>query len=371
MSAICSSLRFAPGYAGSSFKLFEVDEPTLQELLKDDGSVHIKGGDDDEALLCTRDRTFVMRSAESSNSMLLAPSRPPATGAGELSIQASTSAHFELLPSAPRVGQLRGVLGAWPYAGPKAEAADGGEAGRERPSLAQLGETVQCSDAELRVALKQVRGLCVNGGWCVLEPQLETDIMDVVLSLAVEHEWPIDAIPAADCVRLSLAQMEDFDALAITHCLRCHSALAEAPWDEWVAGTERASFALDPRAISTFRARCLLTQCDEWPRDSFFEAWGGSLSFGITPEPSDLEGLAISSADGASLQALPFESLPVAAVPRFEALFKVKREWSMAELLPYVRDLIDPTSSAERLVLTHGRGVKANDGSMTYVPRFG
>ena len=73
MSAEVTRLHFSEGFASSNVKLFEVEEDVLKELLKDDGSVRIKGAPNDEAVLCTADKTFTLRSAESSNSFLLAP----------------------------------------------------------------------------------------------------------------------------------------------------------------------------------------------------------------------------------------------------------------------------------------------------------
>eukprot|EP00966_Prymnesium_polylepis_P153096 3536683-Prymnesium_polylepis.1 len=66
-------INFSKGYAESKYKLFELDEDILQELTRPDGSLRIKGGAEDEAVLCTAASTYVLRLAESSNSMLLLP----------------------------------------------------------------------------------------------------------------------------------------------------------------------------------------------------------------------------------------------------------------------------------------------------------
>ena len=55
----------------NNYRLFEFpDEGTLQELLKNDGSVKVKGGPNDEAVLCTANKTYTLRLAESSNTLL-------------------------------------------------------------------------------------------------------------------------------------------------------------------------------------------------------------------------------------------------------------------------------------------------------------
>ena len=147
--------------------------------------------------------------------------------------------------------------------------------------------------------------LCVDGGWTVLEPQLEQDIVESVLSLAAEHEWPLHAIPAAACVAQCLAgEAPGFDDLSIRHCLRTHSTAADAPWPEWLAAPDLPTFALDPPAICRFRARALLATSDAWPVEQFHEAWADSL--GVVADVADaLAGPLRARAPDARLQ-LPF-----------------------------------------------------------------
>ena len=71
------------------------------------GSLAIKGGAKDEAVLCTASRTFTLRLAESSNTLLLSPGEmpkkaPPGGPPATLSVSASAKAYYELVPTAPR-----------------------------------------------------------------------------------------------------------------------------------------------------------------------------------------------------------------------------------------------------------------------------
>ena len=61
--------------------------------------------------------------------------------------------------------------------------------------------------------------------------------------------------------------------------------------------------------------------------------------------------------------------LPLQPKERFKYLFGVKREWSLDELAPYVKPLLEPGKDATKLVLQHARSVYANDGSVSYVSR--
>ena len=409
---IMAAVSFAHGFANSSYRLFELDEPVLQELLKDDGSVSIKGSRNDEAVLCTADKTYTLRLAESSNVLLLAPERAPKrklddemeaaavtdgdagpeNAAAELvEVQASVSAHFEIIRSAPRTGGLTALLSARPYFGasdaesaaesaaasePAATETSAAAATQRRLTLEELEVTVQASGAELRKALCEARALPINSRWCVLDLQLEQDIIEACLSLCVEHDWALSAVPVAECVRLCVAQFAEFDEASVRHCLRTHSAqAADAEWEAWLRVADLDEVSLDPAAISCFRARSLLSECDAWPKDKFLEMWADGLPSGHPPpDESHLKGLAIffapASADEAPmLQALPLTSLSLVPKERFATLFNVKRSWTLDELEPYVRGLVDPSSSTTKLVLQFARSVTANDGSVSYVSR--
>lgn len=362
--------------------------------------MRIKGTSTDEAVLCTSDKTYTLRLAESSNSLLLAPNKKKrsledtldlasdttATANDPLQVQASSGAYFELLRSAPRTGGLLALLTSWPHGSSSAIAsapeegeavAEGGseEPEKRRLTLAELETAVQSSAAELRRALQEARALEIGGGWCVLDAQLEMDILECILSLCVEHSWPLTAVPTAQCVELMRNEFPAFDEMSIRHCMRTHSVHAAAAWDEWLAAADLETISLGDEAISRFRARALLAEADSWPRDKFFEAWAEALPAGHTADPAHLAGLAITlspptgSEEEPRLQGLPISALSSIPKERFKALFAIKRSWSLDELTPYIKELLDPGVSATKLVLLHARSVTANDGTVTYVAR--
>jgi sister chromatid cohesion protein DCC1 len=360
-------------------------------------SVRIKGGPNDEAVLCTADKTFTVRLAESSNLKMLGVSartkrmRPDSEQTDEVWIaEASATAHFELVRSAPRTGTLATILAARPYMGGEAaaeedapgegeeEAATPGQRSKRRLTLAELENAVQASAAELRVALRDSRALCVDGRWCGVDAQLELDVMEIALAECVKHEWPLSAVPVAECVAGCLEQAtQGIDEAVVRHCLRCHSTLARAAWDEWVAASSAEFLALEPKALCRFRARAMLAECDAWPRERFMEAWREGLPSGVELDETTLEGLAISlkpadspAVDETTIQSLPVSSLPLTPKERFVALYGVKKVWTMHELAPYVRDIVEPGKKADTLVLQFSRRVVAMDLSETFVSRW-
>ncbi|EOD15621.1 hypothetical protein EMIHUDRAFT_211161 [Emiliania huxleyi CCMP1516] len=309
----------------------------MPELLSDGGSVCIKGCGEDEAVLTTHDASYVVRLADSSNSMLL--------------VRGGVEAEEAL--DEPAVGEEEALAPSRPDA---------------RPTLSSLEAAAQCSPLELRAALQRWRAVEVAGRWCCLDPQYEADCVECLLALAVEQEWPLHAVPVPAAVEALAAQ---FDEATVRHCLRSHSTAAAAPWEEWLAAAASDEVALEPRAICTFRARVLLLETEAWPKDAFDEAWADG------PSDADLDGLAVllppdgRAAKGAPLtvRALSAEAMPPDAAARFSVLWSLKPSWAMRELGPYLLDIVAPGSSAEALVLQHARCVTASDGSRSYVER--
>ena len=50
---------------------------------------------------------------------------------------------------------------------------------------------------------------------------------------------------------------------------------------------------MNPAAVSRFRARALLAECDSWPKDKFLEAWAEALPSGMEVDMTQLDGLAV------------------------------------------------------------------------------
>ena len=210
-----TALQFAEAFTDTSVRLFEMDDKVLDELLADGGrcvlqptqqtllrhlthaslaphgSLAIKGDPKEEAVLCTATRTYLLRLAESSNTLLLTadtlPKAAPADGPpATVTISTSVQSYYELVPTAPRASALPELLAVCPYrdassgGNMEVDGADEAAAGpppSSRLTWEQLECALQCSAAELRAALQRARALEVEGGrWCLLEAQYEQDL---------------------------------------------------------------------------------------------------------------------------------------------------------------------------------------------------
>ena len=66
-----SRLVFGAGFSSERVLLLEVSEAQLSEILAE--GVVVKGAPEEEAVLCTSSRTFLLKQVETSNSLLLVP----------------------------------------------------------------------------------------------------------------------------------------------------------------------------------------------------------------------------------------------------------------------------------------------------------
>jgi len=161
-----AQLTYAADFASARLHLLECDEATLQEILS--VGVVVKGAPEEEAVLCTKERSYAVKAVQTSNTLLLVP--PPATASpaapsAVVEAACACTSHFELTEVAPPLGPLETLL-----AGAQYGSAQEGAAGAYGFSWAELGERVQCSEAQLHAALLRLRALCLHGRWTTVEP---------------------------------------------------------------------------------------------------------------------------------------------------------------------------------------------------------
>ena len=217
----------------------------------------------------------------------------------------------------------------------------------------------------MREVLKRYRAVEMDG-WCTLDPQFERDLCMQLISFVTESSMSFDSVDVLNCVG---ALEVNWDEVSVRHCLRnlSTSASASASLDEWDAALYASKLTLDVRAISRVYAQCILAEARAWPQADFFEAWQEMLPVGIETERSDLDGIAIFTADG-KVRELNGEGLPLVTAARFKVLFGAKPRWTMNELTPYITELLPPGKTAEAFVLLHARAL-LEDGPRFYIAR--
>nr|CAD7446665.1 unnamed protein product [Timema bartmani] len=175
------------------------------------GSLVFRGDIEDNAVLCTKDRTYEVKEAETSNSLLLIPDL--------LFLQEVSSWHqtnralyhnkvvgvfykyFELRPCKPRLQKLRRILEESHYRGPEHEE-DLKQSEIKIYSFEDLLESVQASEEELRAGLYESLACEIGGAWRILEHEYHFRVLSYILNLVEENSWPLNKVSRKETLKL-------------------------------------------------------------------------------------------------------------------------------------------------------------------------
>jgi sister chromatid cohesion protein DCC1 len=210
----------------------------------------------------------------------------------------------------------------------------------------------------------------VNGKWRLVDEKYMRTLLDVILCTAVEHDWPLSALPEE--LLVSAMHLDGYSKHMVRHCLKNCARLAEeelpqdtgleresaqggaeAPTDmdidsKWrsAGGSSRRSgkpqrvWALHSDTVCLHRARQLLAATgSKWRLEDFMEAWAQDLPAGMKPDLKLLRGEALEEKLAGEVWLRPFSTalLPARPAGRFAALFMQKQRWHWEELEPYLK----------------------------------
>ena len=416
-------LRFASDFEDSGlseesapgkYRLFEIDGSLGQRLLEGKETFHIKGGPNDEAVLCTSEETFEIKKKESSNTLLLIPklddqlksaqqklSAAPIPGGEEelnsrveeVQVPAAMPNIYTMKKIAPRLGQLKTLLREGIYPGEdvangthrkRAKLNDGSSSSGVHASgntytFKELFDRVQCSEKELQEGLLSLNAFELHGKWRVFEDAYLTKLFDSILSTVVGNGMPVDCVSAS-----TLAEnlnVQGYLPEVIEKALSMFSNVCD----------EKGQYALDKTKVAKFRAKQLLSTFStnknaavgdfkRWRMCDFMEEWTDSM-FGLASasEMSDLLSVSKVCNDLATLergcgdgheyiQRFFASDLPEDATKRFAALFARRQKWEEGDIKPFIEGIVVTGNPLATLLLKNSRSsmVKPKPGTPHY-----
>lgn len=156
----------------------------------------IKGRPSDDAVLCTSNKTYTLRTVSVSNSLLVL--RPP----DDTTLHLRDTCHevLECVPSAGRVERIRTVLRESAWTG-----LDANECKRKRCkryTRAQLESIIQACDEELERGLRSHNVVEVDGHMMILPPEKLGPLLSLVLALITVHRKEKECPVAKICEAL-------------------------------------------------------------------------------------------------------------------------------------------------------------------------
>ncbi|KAL1694503.1 sister chromatid cohesion protein Dcc1 [Schizophyllum commune] len=333
----------------------------------------IKGRPNEDAVLCTNDTTYSMRSVVLSNSILVVtpsdgdlqlekdrPAEDVDADREAIVVRDQINEVIELSKCVPRLHQLAGLLRGKEYDGEEEDEMEDDEAvspfwvdapGTEPLTYQSVRDSVQASDAELDRGLRERRILQLNGYLRPTSPSYLLRFLELVLNQLVAHNLKPDAAPI-ETLTNALADADDVPRAVSGQVLGWFGAIAEGKW------------AMDARAVvreiglGILREHrvALLERWREAATDAFEQLCELPLLAGNYIVTTDLNGGA------GPLKYFPSSALPVEPAARFGELFLTRPKWKSEDITPFLTDIAIDSKERDKLLLKYARATTNPDG---------
>uniref|UniRef100_A0A7C9EY01 Sister chromatid cohesion protein DCC1 n=1 Tax=Opuntia streptacantha TaxID=393608 RepID=A0A7C9EY01_OPUST len=344
--------------------LLELDEKLLPDVLCE--RVSLRGDPDEEAVLCTKSKTYAVKFVGTSNSVFLIPPSKSSPLADSLmdcdkeetdqpasaSVLKVAPGNLELVEVAPRLDKLQFFLAQNPYT--LEEASEMEMTSDIKDSVLglytwdDLVGRIQASDVELRLGLEALDAVEIKGCWRLLDAKYMDSILTMLLHNAVLNDWPLNALPENELV--NTLELDGFQPIVAGHCLRAYGTKIDN-------GSDAGSlWKLDERRVCGHFAKQIL-KAGKMRMEKFMEEWRCKIPHGMQANFDMLEGEVLTERIGVEtwVRAFSISSLPSTPAERFSILFKERPKWEWKDLEPYIRDLKVPGLSSEGLLLKYTR----------------
>jgi len=307
--AMSYRVSFDEQFSSSDYRLLEVPENVLKEIEEEQSETEVycfKGKLSDEAVFCTKNKTFSVKLVESTNTLFLLDEKPPIeenlfdSRRNSIEIIGSCSYHYELNEINPKLQDLRKLLSEKSYSGPLSEALPG-----KVYTFKQLRSSVQASEKELLYYLDEIGAFELSGRfkrlkmlypfrsigilnrtrftlgfWRLLSTQCIEEVMNWLLNESIANSWDFNCLSQSNCINALASDCHNrFDSIALVQCLKMYGH----PYQESYSNKEIKDvlWALDMKKISIFRAEQLLRNATIekkiWNLEEFLSVWRNSL----------------------------------------------------------------------------------------------
>ncbi|KAG8332275.1 Sister chromatid cohesion protein DCC1 [Homalodisca vitripennis] len=388
------------------YKLLEIN-PLVISALKEGQKVVFRGARDDKAVLCTEDKTFEVKEAETSNSLLLLPELKLAEdckGDDEdvrqleerklFSIQVSKNqpsvnmnipdsplACWELHPQSPvqivgvfhtylelrlikpRLRRLKSLLEPSSYRGSELEA-DLLESGVRLYTTVDLLREVQASEQELTGGLEDLGACCIDGKWRLLEFDYHFRVLSYFLNLIDSNSWNVSSIP----YRETIDNLQDLMPMYILeHVFHQYCEMSGDRDDEG-----EPLYSLLEDKTCRFLAEVLLRPAGRFNLQDFLQAWQDSVPEGLQTDLKQLDGIALTDLNARPqvIWFFPETDLPEDIQERINVLFEIRDKWTLDQIHPYIEKLTTEKQNVNALLTKHARASNIN-GVRYYSSRHG
>jgi len=332
--------------------LLEVTSNVADSLVE--GTTLVMRGDgDDSAVLCSDTATFDIKEAETSNSMLLlsALSFPTDEGINKegtrsLSWREVSGVFYnylELVEVRPKMRKLQKQLASNLYSGDK-ESLKG-------KSFSQLLDSIQASESELRVGLKKLEAVELEGVWVQLDQDFQMKVLSYILRFFDENSWSLDCVLKKETVE-ALQELVVKEVLEQVFSIYCHP----------MEGGKEDEFSLDKDKVARFYGDFLLAVNTKYVMEEFLDMWQKAVPDGVTTDISQLSGLVLveDAKEPALIKRFTESNLPDNITQRLEVLFSARERWTVLEISPFISPLTTLKLNVNAMLAKYARPLNVN-----------
>jgi len=343
---------FAENLQGENVKLVEVPKDIADGFLAGESLV-IRGEESDNSVVCSQSKTYEIKEAETSNSLLMCPHlRFPDSLAREGSqgrqlawttVTGLTFKYFELQEIRPKTRKLREILMENPYS------EDSARNNHYGPTFQELLNRVQASESELRTALIELQCIELDYMWYILDQDYQMKVLSMILRFFEENSWSLDRVQKAETVTelSNLAPAELLGQLFDIYCMPQEGG-------EW--------YKLHREKVSRFFGDFLLAVNSGYVLSEFLEMWQKAVPDGIVTDISHLAGLVLLDED--KVRRFSEADLPAGVADRLVALFAARERWTLTEITPFIAPLTTNKLNVNALLTKYARPL--NLGGVKY-----
>ncbi|KAJ9050660.1 Ctf8p and Ctf18p associating protein [Entomophthora muscae] len=299
-----------------------------------DEKLYIKGRPNDEAVLCSEDRTYALKSAQTSNSLLISKiSKGPGLHYNKLEVIHSLKSTIETARISPRLHRVKEVLLPSLYKGTTEKYLQKDKI--KFYALQELQAEVQASDLELSDMLQRLRVLTLDGVLRLVDLDYMYEIVCLILECAEAFSFPLEEMD----LNLLLEKLSDHEIAPplISHCLYSVSELLSN-------GCCKLIESEVSRVLGEKILKSLTEPTTVW---DFLERWSKDLPASYQPSMDHLQGLYYLDEDNVldmsdNNYVHYFSAIDLSFEPklRFKEIFNQKPRWTPSEIAPFVIDLI-------------------------------
>lgn len=325
-------------------------------------SLIIKGLPEDEAVLCTESKTYIVRQVNTSNSIVLLDRHERQ---GRHYVHDDVSNTIELLPCLARLGRLDDLLRESSYSGQENEE----ELMKSKTfyTLEDLLSTVQASKQELLTGLEKRGAFLHQSHYRLFDKDYLFRLFDSLMTNSTIRGISIDnmmMIEATNCILEEMKKTEGNDDLYIP------DNVLKACIDQFTIKSSNSFLKFDHAKVCRFLGEWMLTnpRGKRWKLEEFMEYWSSMGHGTFIPKLQHLSGLYIThetikiQKPEKYIEYFPINELSTDPPQRFATLFSEKPLWSAEEINPFLEDLAPEKKQKEILLLKFARTHKTNNG---------